>query len=378
MHGTNAIESAKSLEATLCTHRSATDEERCLAPAVVDGIVRERLHRMFLAPDVGGHPADPLEAIASYEILAGVEAAVPWICWNNALVCMFARFLEPAVRKELFSHASDLFAQSTRPMGVAVPTANGFRVDGRWDLVSGCTHAAWLMLHCRVAPSKEAPSAAGDETRFVFVRRDDVEILDTWNVGGLRGTGSHDVVVDGVDVPAGLTLTPGPPTSESSAPIERVPVMVTMGVGFASQTLGVARACVEASLSLWTGKAGDDRPDAYRSIVMHEAAVLSARAHLMECTEAIWQGACAGEVPQATLLANAYASADWANEVARRVVDAMYALGGTRSLYTDGPFDRAHRDLHAMLRHIVAQPLWAEDAGRVRLGRAAKDPLFAL
>jgi len=67
-----------------------------------------------------------------------------------------------------------------------------------------------------------------------------------------------------------------------------------------------------------------------------------------------------------------------AAEVAETAVDATYAAGGIDSLYTACPLERAHRDMHAMRRHIVGQALWLEDAGRVKLGAAPTHPLYAV
>jgi indole-3-acetate monooxygenase len=55
----------------------------------------------------------------------------------------------------------------------------------------------------------------------------------------------------------------------------------------------------------------------------------------------------------------------------------MYAAGGASSLYTSCPLERAHRDIHAMSRHMVAQAFWLENAGRVKLGMSPTHPLFA-
>jgi hypothetical protein len=76
--------------------------------------------------------------------------------------------------------------------------------------------------------------------------------------------------------------------------------------------------------------------------------------------------------------ADVYAAANHAMLVARAAVDALHGLGGTRALYTHCPLERAHRDLHAMLRHIVASPALAEDAGRVHFGLEPVDPFYGI
>jgi hypothetical protein len=73
-----------------------------------------------------------------------------------------------------------------------------------------------------------------------------------------------------------------------------------------------------------------------------------------------------------------WAAAHHAVDAANATLEGAYAAAGTTALYTDCPLDRAQRDLHAMLRHIVAQPVWLEDAGRVTLGMAPTHPLYAL
>jgi hypothetical protein len=56
----------------------------------------------------------------------------------------------------------------------------------------------------------------------------------------------------------------------------------------------------------------------------------------------------------------------------------MHAAAGTTALYVDCPLERSMRDLQAMDRHIAAQPVWMEDAGRVLLGHEPINPLFMI
>jgi hypothetical protein len=56
----------------------------------------------------------------------------------------------------------------------------------------------------------------------------------------------------------------------------------------------------------------------------------------------------------------------------------MYALAGASSLYTSSPLERAHRDMHAMAAHVIAQPMWLEDTGRIALGLKSLNPLYLI
>ena len=283
----------------------------------------------------------------------------------------------------MFADPAWLYAHSTRPSGTAAVEGAGYRVRGRWALVSGCELAEWLMLLCRVERPRGAERGE-PELRFAFLRRGEYAILDTWNSGGLRGSGSHDVAVEGAWVPEERAIAPGTDSS-LSGPLGCVPIICNVGAGFAAQVLGIAGAALAEIVD--AGRSGPDegsapglreRPSAQAAVALHAAALEAARAHLRDCVEALWSDAADGGPPRLEAIGRVHAAARHANEVARGGFDAMYALGGTRSLYASSPLERAHRDLHAMLRHIVAQPLWTEQAGRVTFGLSPTEPLYAL
>jgi alkylation response protein AidB-like acyl-CoA dehydrogenase len=104
-------------------------------------------------------------------------------------------------------------------------TDNGYRVNGRWAFASGCQHSDWLFGNC-VVTEKGAPRAGAiagaPETRAMMFAPAKAKIIDTWSVNGLRGTGSHDIAVENLVVPAddtfdiflGRTSIAGPSLSE--------------------------------------------------------------------------------------------------------------------------------------------------------------------
>ena len=136
---------AESLLPLIRELRHTTENDRRIAEPIVQAIRQSDLCRMLL--DTGTPPQyTPDEWLRVLEILAGAEASVSWLVWNNTLPCFWARFLNDAGRERIFGDARRLFAGSTRPTGQAVITQGGFRLSGRWSLVSGCELADYIHL----------------------------------------------------------------------------------------------------------------------------------------------------------------------------------------------------------------------------------------
>jgi alkylation response protein AidB-like acyl-CoA dehydrogenase len=383
---TAAIRAARELTPLITRLRDETEAGRRIAAPIVERLRAAGLCRLAIEAELGGLALPVGEALDVYEALAGAEPSVAWIVWNSSLPCFFGRFLAPAARAEIFSDPAWLYAVSTRPTGRAAVVGDGFRVSGRWALVSGCELAEWIALLCAAeedgAPRMLAPGVP--ETRFAFVRRADCEILDTWHAGGMRGTGSHDVALQELHVPQHRTFAPGDPVT-LDAPIGRIPIICTMGAGYAAQTLGIARVAIDTLAALTRTKVPADGGPGLRdqapvlhAIARHAAALDAARAHLHACVGRTWEAAVAGKAASLADITAVWTAAHHAADACYAAVDAMYASGGTSSLYTSCPLERAHRDIHAMSRHVVAQPIWIEDAGRVTLGLPPTRPLYAI
>jgi indole-3-acetate monooxygenase len=154
--------------------------------------------------------------------------------------------------------------------------------------------------------------------------------------------------------------------------------------GPCAQALGVAQSAVDTLVELTSTKAPPegpalrDRPALLADIGRHSAALEAARVYLHACASQLWRTAVDGGPPAIDEITALWGAGLHAAEVAETAVDTMYAAGGISSLYTSCPLERAHRDMHAMRRHIVGQAMWFEDAGRVKLGAAPTHPLYAV
>ena len=375
---------AESLIPLIRELRHTTENDRRIAAPIVHAIRESDLGCMLL--DTGAPPQyTPAEWLRVLETLAGAEASVSWLIWNTTLACFWARFLDGAGRTRIFGDSRRLFAGSVRPTGQAVPTGGGFRLRGRWSLVSGCELADYLSLmsvvHEDGVPRMLAPGQP--ELRVLFVPKGRYAILDTWHVGGLRGSGSHDVVVDDVFVPVEDSFVPTPPVT-STSPLAQLPIIPVMTAGLGAQFLGMARAAIAVTIEILRTKVSVDpgmsireRPSVLADIASYSAAVAAARSHLHTSMAAMWENV-RNKLPTAEDRATLYSAALHAAAVARACVVAMHAAAGTTALYMDCPLERSVRDLHTMAQHIAAQPLWLEDTGRVLVGHEPIMPLFMI
>jgi alkylation response protein AidB-like acyl-CoA dehydrogenase len=381
---TTPVTVVESLIPLIIELRHTTENDRRIADPIVQALRKSDLCRMLL--DTGAPPQyTPEEWLRVLETLAGAEASVSWLIWNTNLPCFWIRFMDDAGRARVFGDSRRLFAGSTRPTGRAVATQGGFRLSGRWSLVSGCELADYVYLlslvHEDGVPRMLAPGQP--DLRGFFVPKGRYTILDTWHVGGLRGSGSHDVVVDDVFVPVEDSFAPAPPVA-SNSPLSRLPIAPMMIAGIGAQFLGMARAAMAVTIEILRNKVSVDpgmsireRPGVLADIASYRAAVAAAGSHLHASMEAMWDKV-RHQLPTVEDRAALYSAGLHAAAVARACVVAMHAAAGTTALYVDCPLERSIRDLQTMERHIAAQPLWLEDSGRVLVGHETINPLFMI
>ena len=378
------LRAARALRSTIRATRQQTEESRRLAPQVVEGLIAGGLFRLAVPVTLGGPETQPEVALQIYEELAWADASVAWIVWNNQLVGLASRYSSQPVSTEIFSDDREIFANSTRPSGRAVVVDGGFNVSGRWSLVSGCELANWIPVMCVVQKADQSHTLADGEleTRMVYLPSGSYRILDTWHVGGLRGTGSHDIIADDLFVPAERTFSFSD-SAQYDRPLSRMPFFATVCAGCAALCLGVAQAARDTLLELASSKvqvdpvpATRDRPSVQTLVASSGAKLAAARLLLYSALADVWT-ACTQKVTVTDAQrAQLWESGHHAAHVSREVVRSMYDLAGASALYIGCPLERTHRDIHAVMQHVVFAPFWMEAAGQVRLGITPRNPIF--
>ncbi len=380
---TRPVDAARSLRPIILEAREEIEASRRISASLAEAMTAENLFQLFVTSDVGGPEVEPLEAYRAYEELARSDASVAWVAWNNCLPSVLSRYLDNDTRTEIFGERGTIYANSTRPSGQAVVADGGFRLSGRWSLVSGCELADWIALTAVVHEgSKPRKTASGrSEARMLFIPKGSYEILDTWYTGGLRGTGSHDVVVHDVFVPnRRICSILEPPQLDGQ--LHRFPFLALLAPGCASICLGLGLAAIEAFVELAAdrpqvepGASMRERSTTHRTLAEAEADLRAARLLLHDAVERVWESCANGEpTPEerGQLLVAGYHAA----RVTRDLIGSLYTAAGTSALYVDCSLERCHRDIWAVAQHMIVTSQWAEQAGRIRLGLESNHPLF--
>jgi alkylation response protein AidB-like acyl-CoA dehydrogenase len=210
---------------------------------------------------------------------------------------------------------------------------------------------------------------------MMLVPAADARILDTWTVAGLRGTGSHDMVIEDVFVPGDRSVSIVTDRPRAPGALYAFPVFGLLAVGIAAVALGIARGAVDELVRLAREKApqGSKRTLAERGVVQAEVAqaealVGSGRAFLDDAIGVAWRAAeSAGTIPIADR-ARLRLAATHATTSAARATDLVYNAGGGTSVYATSPLQRCFRDVHVATQHAMVAGSTLELAGRVLLG----------
>ena len=207
----SVIQNALRIAPILSEHARKAEELRTMPAHVVDACAAAGLFTLALPKSLGGLECDPLTIIRVIEELSRADGSGGWTVMIGNTTA-FTAWLEPAVARDvLAANPAAPMAGLLMPAGSAVPDGkDGFLVTGRWPFNSGAPHAAWfcsgIMVMDGEQPRQVPPGRA--DWRVAFFPAADATIIDTWQAAGLKGTGSHDIALNGVRVPEARTAAP--------------------------------------------------------------------------------------------------------------------------------------------------------------------------
>jgi len=307
------LAAARRLGPLIRDRRDESERDRRLPAIVLSAMHQARLFRMYVPVEYGGLETDPITSMQVVEAVAEADAATAWNLMIGATYGIWAAFLPEAGAREIYGTTDAVVAGGLRPSGIAHAAAGGYRVSGRWGFASGIDHCAWWNGGCVVyEDGAPRPLETGTpQTVLVFFPATGGERIDTWDTGGLRGTGSHDYAVRDLFVPAerafAFDASPRVPGL-----LYRLPCQALLDNAMAAIPLGIARTAIDTLIELATTKrpGRSDQPLAERLTVQAEvgraeALYRSGRAFLYDSVAESWAAVQAGrkiEVMQLAML----------------------------------------------------------------------------
>lgn len=376
------VRRAQDLIPTLRARAERTEADRKIPAETIQDLKDAGLFRILQPRRWGGFEMDP-------QTFFDVQIALARGCMSTGWVYgvvgghpyELALFADQAQRDVWAEDDSVLVSSSYQPVGKVERTEGGFFLSGRWGFSSGCEHCDWVLLGAVVPAEKEGDAF---DMRTFLVPRKDYEIVDTWQVFGLKGTGSQDIVVNRAFVPDYRThkgsdgfLCANPGQKENDAALYRLPWAQVFLRLVSTAALGGAQGALEAFLDIAktrvstnTGKASKSDPVALNAAAKVYAEVDEMIAVLRRNFDELLGFARAGEaIPLEKRLLFRYQSASVVRRCADLVDDLMPIAGG-RAIYLSSPMVRYWLDLNAARAHVANQPEnWSADLANTLMGQ---------
>jgi alkylation response protein AidB-like acyl-CoA dehydrogenase len=368
--GEEAVERARGLQALVDEQAGASEDLGKLTDDIDDALHEQGLYGMWVPKSLGGLELDPISSLEVLEAVSYGQPSAGWVLMAAALsVGTGAAYLGDQAIEEMFTDVERfpiIAGQGTRP-GVAKPVEGGYLVSGDWSFGSGIKHAQYA--HSAVIVEDTG------EFRITVVPLEKVKLEnDSWDVLGLRATGSIDYTMRDVFVPEHYTH-PGLQTHSTRGGVfYKLGIIQIAMICHAGWALGTGRRILDELAGMAQKKAGRAgqiaESDAFQmGYADAEAKYRAARALVFEVWNDAWATLGRGEdlsTRQSTLLRVALSHVTWTvNEVS----EFAYRNGGTTALRA-GTMQRLYRDVHAGTQHITSAPGVIKAAGKELAGLA--------
>lgn len=362
--------------------KNALEAERARKPddSAIAAIAATGLFAMLVPKAHGGYEASISELFEAVAKLGEGCTSTAWVASFYATHSWIASLFPAEARAEFFADQPYLLAPAPfAPTGTAKEVDGGYELTGRWRWGTGVMHANWIFVAGLCAPAGRPP-----EARVFALRASEARIVDTWQVSGMAATGSNDIVVESVFVPAHRTIgfeafkdgdTPG--GRDHANPLYRTPMPPLLALSAALPALGAARASVriferamKQRYMAYENKHQDERPAAQMRLARARSLVDTAELLLRDLVQRLERGTASGEPVAIAERARMRMNAAQAVDFCKTAIESLADAAGSSACFLDHPLQRFARDVRVLSTHVIFD--WdgtSEMYGRVLLGR---------
>ncbi|MGN6161818.1 MAG: 3-hydroxy-9,10-secoandrosta-1,3,5(10)-triene-9,17-dione monooxygenase oxygenase subunit [Marmoricola sp.] len=366
--GTDVLDGVRDL---LPTFRERADEAqrlRQVPESSVKALEETGFFRMLQPKRYGGLETDPVDFFTAVREIASADGSTGWISsvlgvhpWQVGL------FADEAQAAVWGTDESTRLSSSYAPTGKAQVTDGGYLLSGRWSFSSGSAHASWVLLGGLVF------NADGNVVDFktFMIPRDKYEIVDVWNVVGLSGTGSNDIVVEEIFVPEAFTLSMGetgqcrgPGQEVNTSDLYKLPFHSLFTTTISSPIVGMATGAYNEHVEMqqkrvraaYLGEKASSDPFAAVRIAKASSEIDAAWALLMNNIREEQAYVAKGEKIPLSLRLRVRRDQVLGTQRAIDAIDALFEASGGRALAEGTYLQRAWRDAHAGRVHAANDP----------------------
>ncbi|MFF1461863.1 3-hydroxy-9,10-secoandrosta-1,3,5(10)-triene-9,17-dione monooxygenase oxygenase subunit [Streptomyces sp. NPDC058330] len=363
--GNTVLEAVRALLPVITDRAQATDEKGQVPEETMRELQDAGVFRMLQPRSFGGQEADPVDF---YQVARTVSAACCSTGWITSVLGVHPWHLglfSAEAQAEVWGEDPDtLLSSAYAPVGRLTPVDDGYRLTGRWSFSSGCGYARWALLGALVVGDQGRPV----DFLTVLVPRSDYRIEDTWDVVGLRGTASNDIVVDQALVPRHRVIRnyetaqlKGPGQKANPGPLYRMPFAALFTSAVTAPLAGAVAGGYESyirlmkdrtRLSLGGGRFAEDphtQVAVARAASEIDATILQMDHNLRELTA---RAAAGQDIPLELRLRTRRDQVRGTERVIA-AIDLLFKTAGGSSLRRGNPIERVWRDAHAGSVHVA-------------------------
>lgn len=384
------VKKAKELVPAIRDRAAIAEQMRRIPDETIREFVSAGFFRSFRPRRFGGYELDygPPQ-LAIYPEIAKACASSAWVMAIIGSKPWVVGMFRKEAQDDIYGEKPEaIVCDALAPEGAGQFDAakGGFVLSGRWKFASGVDFADWMLLGAMLQSGNGKP-----EPSFCLVPKRDYKIVDTWFVGGLRGTGSNDVEISGAVVPEHrvvpvklLLAGKGPGALVNASHIYRFPLFSVFPYNTCSPAIGIARGVIEQYCDRARSQTSTmmrTKPADIESNQLHvaEASVLVDSVVALLSRDAQELNQIGREGLPITLEHRARFRRDlaYAARSCMRAVDIIHYISGAHALFEENPLQRAFRDVHAINAHIGLR--WDNSAlpyGRMAMGVGQEDPML--
>ncbi|WP_405161396.1 acyl-CoA dehydrogenase family protein [Nocardia sp. NBC_01499] len=374
------LAAARAFAPEVAKRRQEIDAARQLPADIVERLRSMGIYAMGFSAELGGPGLTSLQQMEVFEALAYGDTATGWCAMIGAATGIYAGFLDKRVIAELMPTRDLITAGLISPSGRAVRVAGGYRLTGRWKLGSAITHADLVVAGAMVFDGDQVATADGAPiAKMYFMRRDQVQVFDTWDSTGLRGSGSNDYAVDDLFIPERHCFDfyePRSGTGKLTEPEALARVMPGIPLGATRAALDYVRDLARGKVVAATGQKWADNYRAQYILGECEMEYIVARGAVVDSLRTLWDALdenrfadLPADIRIQTLLTRTHSY-----RACRRIVARLCELVGTDSIYKPSPLDIWLRDMSTMTTHLMAHDQMIQTAGAFLLGGKPEFP----